>query len=408
MKISTLISRENFKKIIEITLSDFFSDLNENTYSVSFKPNSFKNKNTTVQYWYCNPLINSIFVKGVNLSVFDSINGEYKTNPMKPWRSKFQRFYLFLSQHRITAPIFSNYQINISPALEDSNNKLIIGGNTKIRIIDVSKGKVYVILKNGFNRNYIDREIYVRENFKYLDIPKIYNKGNNAIWYSEEYITGLSPNRIDSDLGNNSLNKVIIGIHKMLFDNKVSQPLSKYLFKLKHRVLSGLKDINYLKFEDKLYVTEVSKKILNELDKYSSTIITTSYCHGDFHQGNILCDGNKNWILDWENSGQKQIGYDLLILLLESRIANGFHLRFSKLLNNQFDSFQSDIINNWPELNWKNKESKKISLLLFLIEEMDFHVTENNNPLFFNNSNKIIERFNELKKCFESINLLKT
>ena len=83
-------------------------------------------------------------------------------------------------------------------------------------------------------------------------------------------------------------------------------------------------------------------------------------------------------------------------------------MRFSKLLNNQFDSFQSDIINNWPELNWQNKDSKKISLLLFLIEEIDFHVTENNNPLFFNNSNKIIQRFNELKKCFESINLLKT
>jgi len=409
MKISTLLQREPFAKIFEKTLASFLEDLTKRPHIVKWGAKKKFNKVlTTTQQWYCNPLINSIFVKGVNLSVFDSINGEYKTNPMKPWRSKFQRFYLFLSQHRITAPIFSNYQINISPALEDSNNKLIIGGNTKIRIIDVSKGKVYVILKNGFNRNYIDREIYVRENFKYLDIPKIYNKGNNAIWYSEEYITGLSPNRIDSDLGNNSLNKVIIGIHKMLFDNKVSQPLSKYLFKLKHRVLSGLKDINYLKFEDKLYVTEVSKKILNELDKYSSTIITTSYCHGDFHQGNILCDGNKNWILDWENSGQKQIGYDLLILLLESRIANGFHLRFSKLLNNQFDSFQSDIINNWPELNWKNKESKKISLLLFLIEEMDFHVTENNNPLFFNNSNKIIERFNELKKCFESINLLKT
>ena len=83
-------------------------------------------------------------------------------------------------------------------------------------------------------------------------------------------------------------------------------------------------------------------------------------------------------------------------------------MRFSKLLNNQFDSFQVDIINNWPELNWKNKKSKKISLLLFLIEEMDFHVTENINPLFFNNSNKIIERFNELEKCFESINLLQT
>ena len=101
---------------------------------------------------------------------------------MKPWRSIFQRIYLLLSQNRITAPIFSNYEIYISPPpLDDSNNKLIIGGNTKLRIIDVSESKVYVILKEGFDKRYIDREIYVRENFKYLDIPKIHNIGNNYL-----------------------------------------------------------------------------------------------------------------------------------------------------------------------------------------------------------------------------------
>ena len=407
MKISVLLEREPFDRIFEITLASFLTDYSKRSHTVSWSNKKLVSKDLKPsQKWLCNSLLNSIFVKGVNLSVFDSINSEYKTNPMKPWRSKFQRFYLFLSQHKITAPIFSNYQINISPPLEDSNNKLIIGGNTKIRLIDVSQGRVYVILKNGFDRNYIDKEIYVRENFKYLDIPKIYNKGNNAIWYSEEYITGTSPNRIDSVLGNNSLNKVIIGIHKMLVDNKVRQPLFEYLSELKNRVLRGLKNINYLEVKDKEYIIEFSKIFLNELNKYSNTIITISYCHGDFHQGNILCDGNKNWILDWENSGQKQIGYDLLILLLESRISDGFYSRFSKLLNNQFDSFQSDIINNWPELNWKNKESKKISLLLFLLEELDFYIAENANPLFFNHSKKDIKRYTEIEKCFNSTILL--
>ncbi len=409
MKISVLLEREPFEKIFEKTLALFLEDHLNKPHIVSWRSKKIVSRDIKFsQKWLCNPLINSIFVKGSNQNIFNSINGEYATNPMKPWRSRFQRFYLNLSQNKITSSILSKYRIIISPPLKDPKSKLIIGGNNKIRLIDLAENRVYVILKNGFDKKYIDKELYVRENFKYLDIPKIYNKGNNAIWYSEEYIKGISPNRISSDSDNNSLNKVIMGIHKMLVDNKVSQPLSEYLSELKQRVLSGLKDINYLKFEDKLYVTEVSKKILNELDKYSSNIITTSYCHGDFHQGNILCEGDKNWILDWENSGQKQIGYDLIILLLESRIVNGFYMRFSKLLNNQFNSFQMNIINNWPELNWKNKEFKKMSLLLFLIEEIDFHITGNTNPLFFNNSNKIIERFNEIKKCFESINLLET
>ena len=407
MKISVLLKREPFDKIFETTLSSFLKDYFKKSYTVSWSnKKSDSNKLKYSQKWLCNPLLNSIFVKGVSQSVFDSINGEYKINPMKPWRSIFQRIYLLLSQNRITAPIFSNYEIYISPPLDDSNNKLIIGGNTKLRIIDVSESKVYVILKEGFDKRYIDREIYVRENFKYLDIPKIHNIGNNSIWYSEDYVTGLSPNRLDSDLGNKSLNKVINGIHKMLIENKVSQPLSKYLYLLKNRVLSGLKSTNYLNQQDRLYVTEVFKKILNELDKYSNNIITTSYCHGDFHQGNILCDGNKNWILDWENSGYKQIGYDLLILLLQSRIADGFYYRFSKLLKNKFDSIEIDIINKWPDINWKNKESKKIYLLLFLLEEFDFYITENSNPLFFKKSKKDIKRYIEIEKCFNSIILL--
>lgn len=409
MKISVLLEREPFDKIFQITLASFLNDYLKKPHIVLWRNKKIVSRDIKFsQKWLCNPLINSIFVRERNHNIFNSINGEYVTNPMKPWRSKIQRFYLYISQHKITAPILSNYRIIISPPLKDPKSKLIIGGNNKIRLIDLVENRVYVILKNGFDTKYIDKELYARENFKYLDIPKIYDKGNNAIWYSEEYVTGLSPNRIDSDLGNNSLNKVIAGIHRMLVENKVCQPLNKYLYGLRKTILSELKNINYLEFKDKEYIIDFLKKILNELNKYSNTKITTTYCHGDFHQGNILCDGNKNWILDWENSGQKQIGYDLLILLLESRITEGFHFRFSKLLNNQFDSFQMDIINNWPELNWKNTDSKKISLLLFLIEEIDFHIAGNTNPLFFNNSNKIIDRLNELKKCFESINLLES
>ena len=407
MKISVLLDREPFDKIFEETFATFLSDFFNYPHAVSWKKKKLIPVfSQTTQQWLCNPLVNSIFVNGANQNIFNSINGEYANNPLKPWRSKFQRFYLFLSQNKITAPILSKYTIDISPPIKGSENKLIIGGNTKIRLIDVVEERVYVILKKGFDRKYIDKEVYARENFKYLDIPKIYNTGTNAIWYSEEYISGFSPNRLDSNTGIKVLDKVVTGIHKMLNDSRVSQSLSEYLFELEERIFDGLKYINYIEVGDKENIIEFIKKLSNELKEYSDSTLSTAYCHGDFHQGNILSDGERNWILDWENSGKKQIGYDLIILLLESRISNGFFLRFSKLLNNQFDSFQRELINNWPELNWKNKESKKISLLLFLIEEIDYHVIENINPLFFNNSNKIIERFNELQKCFKSINLL--
>ena len=39
----------------------------------------------------------------------------------------------------------------------------MIGGNTKIRLIDISSNKVYVILKEGFSINYLEKEIYIRK-----------------------------------------------------------------------------------------------------------------------------------------------------------------------------------------------------------------------------------------------------
>ena len=39
-------------------------------------------------------------------------------------------------------------------------------------MIDIADRNVYVILKSGFQKKYLDREIYVRNNFRYLPIPK--------------------------------------------------------------------------------------------------------------------------------------------------------------------------------------------------------------------------------------------
>ena len=195
MKISTLLEREPFDKIFEKTMASFFSDFTNHPHKVKWYPKNHNNQNTaSIQQWYCNPLINSIFVKDANSDVFNSISGEYSHNPLKPWRSSIQKLYLSLSQHQMTSPLMSKYVIEVSPPIKDAKNKLIVGGNTKIRLIDIANRKVYVILKNGFDKKYLEKEIYVRTNFIFLPIPKIYTYGSNDLWYCEEYVSGKSPN----------------------------------------------------------------------------------------------------------------------------------------------------------------------------------------------------------------------
>ena len=129
MKISTLLEREPFVKIFEKTLASFLTAKIGSPHTVEWLDSDVLNESSKpYQNWYCNPLINSIFVKGVDKSVFDSINGEYADNPMKPWRSKFQRLYLSLSQSSLFSIVLSRHKLRVSPAVESAKSKLIIGG----------------------------------------------------------------------------------------------------------------------------------------------------------------------------------------------------------------------------------------------------------------------------------------
>ena len=76
MKISVLLEREPFEKIFEKTFSSFLKSFTGHPHTVKWYTKKYKSKNNaSIQQWYCNPLINSIFTKGVNPSVFDSIIG---------------------------------------------------------------------------------------------------------------------------------------------------------------------------------------------------------------------------------------------------------------------------------------------------------------------------------------------
>ena len=99
MKISVLKTREPFDKIFIKTIKYFLKDFYKKSFEVELSSKfSKKNFKDNYQNWYCNPLINSIFLKNANPDIFLSINGEYKYNPSKPIRTLFQKIYLKLSQ----------------------------------------------------------------------------------------------------------------------------------------------------------------------------------------------------------------------------------------------------------------------------------------------------------------------
>ena len=132
MKISLLLKREPFDKIFEDTFASFLNDFTNSPHKVKWYPKNINNQNTVSgQIWYCNPLINSIFVKDANPAVFDSISREYSHNPLRPWRSIIQKLYLNFSKYKLTASLMAKYIIDF--ALNGSklfNGKLISVSNS--------------------------------------------------------------------------------------------------------------------------------------------------------------------------------------------------------------------------------------------------------------------------------------
>ena len=403
MKISTLLKREPFGEIFEKTLKSFLDYNHNSKYNVKWNlKHSHIVKSNSQQLWYCNPYINSIYVSNVNLDVFNSINGEYYYNPLKPWKSFFQRIYLFISQSKMFRILMSKYIINISPGIHNACNKLIIGGNNKIRLIDIDKQKVYVILKYGFEKKYIINERYVRDNFNYISVPKIIDNGKNDLWFSEEYISGTPINRLKRDIKNKVLTDAISEIHKLLNETKRDLLLSEYIDILNHRIETGISNLSK---EDKNNTKNIKKIIFKFLNKSKDRRILLAYTHGDFHMGNIFSNKHKYCIIDWENSGERHIGYDLFILLYGSRIDKGYSERFTELFNSKLNSKEKEIVINWPGMNFSKIDEFRCDLMLFLIEDLIFHINEKNNVSFYNNANNIKIHMKEIKKILNNIEI---
>lgn len=389
MKISLLLEREDFKKIFEKTLEGFLLDLFKKKHSVSWGNKKYDySQNEKCQIWFCNQLINSIFVDGVDQRVFDPIIGEYAFNPLKPWKTPFQKLYLYLLKNNKISLLLSQYTININPPIKNPQSKLIIGGNTKIRILDQRKEKVYVILKKGFSKKYLERECYVRESFPFITVPKIHTSNKNSFWYCEEYITGLSPDRMGKK-GEEILKDSIKMIHNLINKTNKEENHNTYLELIKNRILNRLKSIEHFNKDLKKRIISILEILLNHLELSDNASFSLSYCHGDFQQGNIIFDGEKTWILDWEYSGFKQPGYDIFVLLLQSRVPKMLTKNFLRFYDGDTSKKENLMLKQWPKIKWSNGY-KHFHLILFLVEELDLHIEDNSNVRFYNPSTGLL------------------
>jgi hypothetical protein len=392
VKIQNLLRREPFGEIIEKTLSRFLSSrFCGGPYRVRWRRRSAfdslrRSRATNFETWHCNPFLNAIFSAKVDQSVLDIVRENYIQTPFR-YRRYLQQLYVTLATRRATAPLLSTHTLDIIPRLDGQENMLILGGNNRIMLLDLKKRRTWDILKDGFDPACMLSELDVRRTPGAWPFPALRAVAEDNTWYESDYISAISLNRLNRKQDRTPLLASALktlgrwlGLTRttsttMIYANRLVKEISHLSRK------SALFDIAYQ--EMILQCLAIASKILST-DGLDHLHIELACGHGDFQDGNILVDADSQvWIVDWEHARQRQLAYDYLVFSLQSRFSNGLAGRIQKALHSGEFILQSlPVVHPHIRSSVMDTNLRKAILVLFLLEDILWHIQEDANSMF--------------------------
>ena len=409
MKIQQLLQREPFGDILEATLDRFLCDCFGESYRVTWYPHNPGLRaihRRGQQAWFCNPLLNAIFAKDTSSAVLAAVRKGYAITPFR-WRRHLQRGYVALATHNTFAPRMASCALGIQPPLPGAEHILIMGGNNKIRVMDVVERRVWEVLKAGFDPIFINREIEVRNAPDFWPVPALRSVASDHTWFEEEYVNGIALNRLPYDQDRRPfVVEAFSALHDWIDRTRTVGHTAEYVDGLvagiKHKVeratlITGAEKEEILQWLDSV------RQLLGQLMHGAGRMLPLAVGHGDFQEGNILIGNDRLWLVDWEHSFQRQALYDVLTFTLRSRFPSGLAMRIRNALENRQSPLAQTPV-PWDDLAQVMKNGTlRLILAIFLLEELDWNLEENSNPLFLCPSGAWLEFRKEIEPSLACI-----
>ena len=396
MRISLLLNREPFPEIIESTLAKFWRHQHGREFRVRWQPDRANSMAEGEQAWICNHYLNAIFQTGVDPVGLDPIRKEFSRSP-QIWKRPLQRLYVSLATGTM-AKRLSQSRLVVFPRVPDSQHLVIIPGNQKIRILDHRSSQSTCLLKDGFSRCRFETEISARRlaSEHGVCVPELHAVELGAGWYSEQYVCGIPHNRLgDPQIAEVCQHEATDQLQRLITATQSPSSVAEYAGILSERICSTIDRANQLNPHIRQAIRGGVRDLLDRVCAYQDgSHFVVAQTHGDFQSANILWDGAKTWVIDWENSGTRQASYDLFVLATNSRIADGLAQRLHNFVNS---GIWPCGVSAWPGLNWNDQDGRTLHAELFLLEELDWHVQESCNELFNRESEGLKRIINELK-----------
>ena len=389
MRLDLLLKREDFAKTFEISFARYLFEVFNISATVNWRNNT-KDSN----FLLVNPKLNVIYSKNIDRAKLKLIVSEYEYNPNLV-RRFLQKIYIKLSISTYFEHLFAKTRVSVSPWIENLDGICIVPGNQSIRIINLETSTCRVILKEGFSSQFIMNEIYLRQKYKFLPIPKLLNVDTQSLWFEELQVSALPFNRIDNQT---IKDKILLDVKKNLLKLYSETTIKidiknhvKALYQTCDNLITKLPEI-YTKL-DKREIRDVFILLNETVKNFPDRTIDLVQSHGDLQLGNILVDNNnsKLYLIDWEYTEKRSIFYDSLVLATDCRKPKGLAKRIKTILDG------ADLSWNWC-IKTDGFRLSKCELAIFLIEDLIVRLSELNIPNLIIKDNGLDLWLKEVKK----------
>ena len=385
MKIQQLLAREPFGAILTRTLAPYFDATFGRSHVVEWRRRSpWTGKSLRDgQNWYCNPWLNVLFVTEADSAILGSIRAEYRRTPVR-FRGPVQQLYAATATAPMLARWFAPFVMQVAPALPNAGRLLLRGGNNRVRLVDFDRGVVCSILKNGFDSSYLAREIAVRRRPGDWPIPGLVSASVDSSWYEERYVAGVALNRLGSDRRFRHFETETHAVlMRWLSETRSEIAAADYVSQLAARAEALIGNSTLTTVEDQRSLLAAVRSAVGNaecLPGYQRSTLQLAVGHGDFQPGNIIIEGERYWLIDWEHSGQRQFVYDALVYHLKSRFPHNLTGRIASFLSGA--ERRHGHCAEWLAEAGVERRTSRLTLLVFLFEELCWYLEENRNPLF--------------------------
>ena len=191
MRLDLLLQRENFAQTFEQSLAGYLRNALKVDSKVVWGGESKEGSALLV-----NHKLNVIYAKNIDRSKLRAIVSEYAYHP-NPLRRLLQTNYIRLATCVYFEWLFLKARVSVSPWVEDLDHLCIIPGNHLIRIVNLKTHSCRVMVKPGFDVQFLQNEIFLRERYDFLPIPQLLRADPEFFWYDEVQISALPLNRLE-------------------------------------------------------------------------------------------------------------------------------------------------------------------------------------------------------------------